>query len=191
MDRDFVDACLKIEKLASKFKKGPIDTTLVRYIDITGDGIPEKVIGHVSIAKDSIFATRTIYQQNKIIFEDTKSDQLSDTTNDDPDGNGVNSVLVPLEPFASIFQAIKFIDVLNDTMVCNLSVYARDTAIKYVTIEDILDQQGVSYAIIEKQKSAFKRYAINFKGAILKSSDEDDQIPEIWYEPLHQFVQVY
>jgi len=191
LDRDFVDACLKIEKLASKFKKGPIDTTLVRYIDITGDGIPEKVIGHVSIAKDSIFATRTIYQQNKIIFEDTKSDQLSDTTNDDPDGNGVNSVLVPLEPFASIFQAIKFIDVLNDTMVCNLSVYARDTAIKYVTIEDILDQQGVSYAIIEKQKSAFKRYAINFKGAILKSSDEDDQIPEIWYEPLHQFVQVY
>jgi hypothetical protein len=189
VDKDHVHWCLDIEKIAKEFRNRRLDTTIIRYLDITGDGINEKIIGHVYITKDSVLSDRTIYRRDAIISFTHNGDCLNDTFNNS-DMAGIFNDMSPLEPYASFQEFLPSADIYNDTMHSQRD-FRNDTDIKFYMLEDILEERHVPQSKYAAEKEKFRRYVINFKGVLLNSHDEMDAIPEIWYEPGKRFIELY
>ncbi len=168
-----LDKCLDIEKLATKFNNRPLDSSMIRYLDITGDGITEKIIGHVYIKRDSAIFSRIIYEGNKIIFSERNTDFLNDTSDADDREPGIEKELSALEPYASFQKYINGVDIINDTVIFKLSDVKIDTLDTYYP-------------------NNFLAYAKKFKGAIINSHTGAEGVitPEIWYEPKRKFIEL-
>jgi hypothetical protein len=185
-----VEAAKAIEKLAPKFKNRPLDSTVTRLIDITGDGEPEKIVCHTWVNGDSVYGMRTIYRKDKIIFSNTTKDWLKDTVNNDVEGQGIEQDMVPFEPFASFYNIIQWADINNDIVELDLSTYEANAGsfAGFVGYADMLRQRHVNESDIKKKVAAIKAYYPKFKGAVLSAHDEEYPIVMIWYEPEMQFI---
>ena len=189
VDSIFVDDALGIDEIATKFKDRKLDSTLVRYLDITGRKKPEKIITRVFISNDSVYFSRKIFRDNKLIYKHFGGDRLCDTTGGDD--YGVIPAFCVLEPYASFHNSLKDIDIYNDLFERNLKLYENDTFIKFVIFQGIIERKYTDKAKIKGKIEEFRRYVVNFKGAVLNSHDEMDAIPEIWYEPEKSFIELY
>lgn len=99
---------LEIAKVADMFKGRRIDTFVTRFLDITGDGVPEKIVGHLYLSHDTVWETREIFEKNKLIYSDANFDYLCDTSEEN-EASGIEASLCPLEPYSTIREFLRYI----------------------------------------------------------------------------------
>jgi len=183
-----VKDCLEIKKLSLIFKNRLIDTTLVRYLDITGDGIPDKIVGHLFVRKDSIYCIRSFLDRDKIFDIDSFADCLNDSNNNYD--FGIKSYLCPFEPYASVQEFTHYLDVCNDTQSFYYSyIYRNDEEVSYDPFDDYHRKGKLNKSEYSSKIQRFRKYLKTFKGIVIRHN-EHVETTQIWYEPRKMFVYV-
>lgn len=171
----------EIKKIAIKFKNRPLDTSLIQYLDITGDGITEKIVSHLFVDQDSVCVTRKIFQNDTLISKETKSDFLNHT-----DGEYSFSYYGVLQPYNCFHAYIRFLDVNKCVIKDPIEKFLTDSFIAFAPMN------GSDFAYEKKDKVTFLKYLKKFKGVIVgwNTYESGDLVPEVWYAPKKIFVEL-
>jgi len=188
-DKNYDSPHFEIARLANKFRHRRLDSVLIQHLDITGNGSEEKIIGHLYISGDSVFVSRKIYRDKKIIYSKVISNHLNDSDHFG-DIHGIGAELTPLEPYASFYWYSDKLDVYEDTLKIDPSKYKSQTSDYLFFLNEILKDKHLQNEAIRIEKENFKKYLVKFKGAVLIPLHDqyDNPSPEIWYEPMKQFI---
>jgi len=175
-------------QIYKKYKGKTLDSLSEINIDVTGDGIPEKVIIRTYFINNLCFTTRKILKNDPIIYNDTANGGPSgrlgeDYTSDD------DKRFSFLEPYLSFYEGINFIPLIaEDIDISKAMKYESEEFAVIRYFEDSLKNQNLTNLEYNKKLKDFKKYLINYKGKFIQRIDGSGIYLYMWYEPWKKFI---